>query len=298
MVASGELAAARYHYAGSVYRLPASQADEPIEFSQAGFEWFGGGGADEDAQAANVALGAAQTGGVDQAVLTIGDVALYRAVVDALAFSPLWKERLKRAFARRRGPKDLLKSGAAAGARSSALAQSLSGLSEADAGRVVEEVFAQSGVQVIGGRSAAEIAARLQEVSSERAPDSTAANLLVEWLGLRADAAASPAAISAFASKAGIDITTAVEAFAARIDRLGSLKPAFWKTAVFSAEAGRRFEYYDGFVFELTSADAPDRPIAAGGRYDGLIARLSGQTKSAAAIGSALRIDRLKGGKA
>lgn len=297
MVASGELAAARYHYAGSVYRLPLSSPDEPIEFSQAGFEWFGGGGAGEDAEAASVALSAAQAGGVDEAQLTIGDVALYRAVVDALPFSPLWKERLKRAFARRRGPKELLQSGAETGGRSSALAQSLAGLSEADAGRVVEEMFTQSGVQVIGGRTATEIAARLQEVAAERAPNPDAANSLVDWLNIRGQAADSPVAIAAFARQAGVDIAAAVDAFAARVGGLKSLKPAFWDAAVFSAESGRRFEYYDGFVFDLASIAAPDRPIMAGGRYDGLIARLSGQAKAAAAIGSALRIDRLKPGK-
>ncbi|MFM1961139.1 MAG: hypothetical protein RL588_2656, partial [Pseudomonadota bacterium] len=44
--------------------------------------------------------------------------------------------------------------------------------------------------------------------------------------------------------------------------------------------------YYDGLVFEvLSTALGPDRPVAAGGRYDGLPARLSG---SGAANGSAL----------
>ena len=30
--------------------------------------------------------------------------------------------------------------------------------------------------------------------------------------------------------------------------------------AVFSAEAGRRFEYYDGFVFQLSREGEADRP--------------------------------------
>ncbi|RYD91469.1 MAG: ATP phosphoribosyltransferase regulatory subunit, partial [Sphingomonadales bacterium] len=53
------------------------------------------------------------------------------------------------------------------------------------------------------------------------------------------------------------------------------------------------FEYYDGFVFELSRENAADRPIVSGGRYDGLISRLSGGKRQASAIGAALRADRL-----
>ena len=56
--------------------------------------------------------------------------------------------------------------------------------------------------------------------------------------------------------------------------------------AVFEAAPRGDFAYYDGLVFEVLSAGlGPDRPVAAGGRYDGLPARLSG---SATAAGSAL----------
>ena len=46
---------------------------------------------------------------------------------------------------------------------------------------------------------------------------------------------------------------------------------------------GRAFGYYDGFVFEVRSAalDA-ERPVSAGGRYDGLMTRLGGKARTGA----------------
>ena len=89
-------------------------------------------------------------------------------------------------------------------------------------------------------------------------------------------AGSSAAALEEFAGEARARHRAALEAFSERLDRIAELKPPFWADAVFSAEAGRRFEYYDGFVFELAREAALDRPIVSGGRYDGLITRLSG----------------------
>jgi ATP phosphoribosyltransferase regulatory subunit len=51
---------------------------------------------------------------------------------------------------------------------------------------------------------------------------------------------------------------------------------------VFDAGFGRVFSYYDGFLFEVISPPVGwDAPLAAGGRYDGLLGRLSGVAASA-----------------
>ena len=45
----------------------------------------------------------------------------------------------------------------------------------------------------------------------------------------------------------------------------------------FDAAFGRALEYYDGFVFEFALPAAPHLPpLAGGGRYDALLARLGG----------------------
>ncbi|MBI1361438.1 MAG: ATP phosphoribosyltransferase regulatory subunit [Alphaproteobacteria bacterium] len=292
-VAVGSIPAQRYHYSGSAYRLAAPGSNDAIEFAQMGFEWFGGGGVDEDAEALALALEAAKAGGAREVSLRVGDVALFRAVVDALGFSPRWTERLKRSFARRAGPKELLEQAADGLDAPSPLAAGLAALPAEDARRAVEEIFAIAGVQPVGGRGAAEIAERLCDRAAERAPDAGAAAKLIAYLDIEAPAGNALAALRAFTKDAGVDVA-ALDAFAERMDRIAALNPPFWKSATFSAEAGRRFEYYDGFVFDLGHANAPDRPIGGGGRYDGLVGRLSGNARSSGAIGAALRVDRLE----
>ena len=52
------------------------------------------------------------------------------------------------------------------------------------------------------------------------------------------------------------------------------------KRLTLAAAFGRAFGYYDGALFEVRSAALGDeRPVAAGGRYDGLPARLGAATK-------------------
>jgi ATP phosphoribosyltransferase regulatory subunit len=99
------------------------------------------------------------------------------------------------------------------------------------------------------------------------------------------------AALDDFAHDEGIRIQPVLDAYKRRIDLIAALNPPFWSNATFSATQGQSFEYYDGFVFELSAEQ--DRPIVSGGRYDGLISRLSGGYRKASAIGAALRVDRL-----
>jgi ATP phosphoribosyltransferase regulatory subunit len=61
----------------------------------------------------------------------------------------------------------------------------------------------------------------------------------------------------------------------------------------FSTAFGRGLDYYTGFVFELHDpARRSDRPLVAGGRYDGLLSRL-GAPEPIPAVGFAVWIERL-----
>ncbi|HEY5167051.1 MAG TPA: ATP phosphoribosyltransferase regulatory subunit, partial [Pseudolabrys sp.] len=64
------------------------------------------------------------------------------------------------------------------------------------------------------------------------------------------------------------------------------------KRVRFSTSFGRGFDYYTGFVFELTDPARTGDPLVAGGRYDGLLARL-GSTEATPAVGFAVWIERL-----
>jgi ATP phosphoribosyltransferase regulatory subunit len=64
------------------------------------------------------------------------------------------------------------------------------------------------------------------------------------------------------------------------------------KRVRFSTGFGRGFDYYTGFVFELTDPSRTGDPLVAGGRYDGLLTRL-GAAEPIAAVGLAVWIERL-----
>jgi ATP phosphoribosyltransferase regulatory subunit len=70
--------------------------------------------------------------------------------------------------------------------------------------------------------------------------------------------------------------------------------PEFLEGAMFSPAFGRRFTYYDGFVFEIGElGERRSSPFGAGGRYDALLTDLSHGSVSATAIGGVVRPDRL-----
>lgn len=297
MVATRETPVARYHGAGPVYRLPPRGSDDPVEHLQIGFEWFGNAGSPaEDAEAVAVALEAAQAGGVTSAKVRFGDVAIYHALLAALPLSPQWRDRLRRAFSRRKGPRELLEASLGQPDMADA-ARRIGNLSVEEATRAVEAELAALGVEPVG-RSAEEIALRLREKATDPAPESGVSSVIASYLDLVMPGADSTDGILQFARESGVELDAALEAYNERMALIAKLRPPFWSDAVFSAEAGRRFEYYDGFVFDLARLGASDRPILSGGRYDGLIARLSAGSVEAAGIGAAIRADRLgKGGR-
>jgi ATP phosphoribosyltransferase regulatory subunit len=66
---------------------------------------------------------------------------------------------------------------------------------------------------------------------------------------------------------------------------------------VLAAAFGRAFGYYDGFLFEVRSAALDEeRPVAAGGRYDGLPGKLGVSTTNTGAVGFMVRPARAYAG--
>jgi ATP phosphoribosyltransferase regulatory subunit len=71
--------------------------------------------------------------------------------------------------------------------------------------------------------------------------------------------------------------------------RLSALAEVPAKRMRFVPALGHAFDYYDGITFEVRSdALGEARPVASGGRYDGLLARLGGAA-DARAVGCVVR---------
>jgi ATP phosphoribosyltransferase regulatory subunit len=85
-----------------------------------------------------------------------------------------------------------------------------------------------------------------------------------------------------------------IERLARRVDAIVAAVPRIGEAGRFRSGFGRRFTYYDGFVFEMFAGALSERqPIASGGRYDGLIAGLSSARARASGIGGVVRPDRV-----
>ena len=296
----------RYLYEGHAFTAP----QEPgglAEFLQIGAEVFGPAedAAAEDAAVAALAWSASLAGGRGDLSLMLGDVGLFAGFVRALGSPEAITLRLVRAFADGRGLQAELaraqgQSGAGS-AGSSRLAGLLSGLPEAEAAAVLEELWRLAGIQPVGGRSPAEIVHRLSERSEgARSPGIGAAEaqLIGRYLAISDTPHAALKQVEELAYEAKVEIDTQLQPW---IRRLKALVAAGIPEQALTLATGfaRPFGYYDGLLFEVRSAAlGPDRPVAAGGRYDSLPARLGRGSGHAGAVGCMVRPARAWAGAA
>jgi ATP phosphoribosyltransferase regulatory subunit len=294
-MASGAQSAV-YRYEGKAFRVAPPGSGRSEEFLQIGLEVLGDDRpSTRDAELLTLAWRAAQAGGRGDLWIELGDVSLFSAFVDALGLAPSLAARLKRAFQRPRSLRAELER-----ARSPEppvregdhMAMLLAKLPEADAAEALEQLWAVAGVEPIGGRTADEIVQRLAARARDRAAprlSDAQCGLIEQFLSIHETPAAALEAIQALAEKAGADLSRQIADWRARLEALEAdgapptamrLSPAF----------GRAFGYYDGFLFEVRSAAlSAEEPVAAGGRYDSLLRRLSVQTggRAVAPIGGA-----------
>lgn len=283
-------AAGRYAYDGRAFR--AAQGDRPEEFLQLGVELFAppdGGVAPADAEIATLAWRAAAAGGREDLTLWLGDVGLFAAFIDSLKLPQALAARLRRVAGRPRLlAAELARAGEAPGqAPGGELAALLAGLPQARAAAMLEEVWALAGIEPVGGRGPADVAARLvrrAEAAAAPALSAAQADAVRAFMAISDTPGEGLAQVRALAGKA-----KALEAaLAAWDDRLGALDAPAGRLR-FAPALGHAFDYYDGLTFEVRSqALGEDRPVASGGRYDGLLSRLGGPAQTRA-VGCVVR---------
>jgi len=288
-------AAGRYYYEGPAFRA-AEGRDRAEEFLQVGLELFGSEGldpAESDAEAAILAWRAAAAGGRGDLSLWLGDVALFAAFIATLDLPPTLASRLQRMAGRPRLLNaELSRAGEAAepSAVRGRLAALLSGLGEADAADLLREVWALAGVEPVGGRGPAEIAQRLvRRAQAAEAPALTEgqAGAIREFMAISDTPEAGLDRVRDLAGRQAKGLAAALAGWGRRLARLRAEAPdaALW----FAPALGHAFDYYDGLTFEVRSAAlGTERPVAVGGRYDGLLLRLGGR-EGAQAVGCMVR---------
>jgi ATP phosphoribosyltransferase regulatory subunit len=174
----------------------------------------------------------------------------------------------------------------------------VSTLPEAQAAEVVSELWATGGLRTVGGRTAADVARRLAQRDGERESLSEGQRRWLErWTKIDGQPREALEAISDLAREAGAEMGAALQQASDRFARLQEAGVPADRQRL-CAGFGRPFGYYDGFLFEVRSAALPtDEPVAAGGRYDGLLGRLQ-PGADAPAVGCMVRPYRAWSGAA
>ena len=232
-------------------------------------------------------VAALREAGLDGLKLRLGDLGLFTALIDALPMPERWRRRLEHQFWRPeafRAELQRLTSGAARTDLPAALLDRLDPADAAGAEALVLEHLDQAGHELIGTRTAAEIAQRLLAEAADRReqplPAATAA-LIESYVAVKAPARAAVDKLAQLARENRIDLSAGLDAFRRRLDLIAAAGVPI-ADAEFSAEFGRNLEYYTGFVFEIIApALGPKSPVAGGGRYDSLLAEVGAPQRGA-----------------
>jgi ATP phosphoribosyltransferase regulatory subunit len=282
---------ARYAYMGPVFRRQDRPSDRPSEYLQVGYEVF-----DRSApEAADAEVFALFAGLLADLRLTavMGDFAILTAAVEGLDTTPRRKAALLRHIWRP--------------ARFHALLDRFAGRVPPPPSRAAliarlattspDDLIAAAG-PAIGLRDPADIAARALALAEDaaapplRATEADALDALIATRGPLPQAAAALGAMEGTLPQ----IAPAVARLRRRIDALAARGVDPGAIGFSATHMQATLEYYDGMVFSLHAGpDLP--PVASGGRYDALTARL-GDGRSIPAVGGVIRpglVARLKG---
>jgi ATP phosphoribosyltransferase regulatory subunit len=302
---AGSNAPAKYCYNGPAFRFQPSLADaaHPREFRQAGIEAFGcTDPVAGEAATLDVIVAAIAAAGLDRKAqqMRLGDLALIKALLDAVAMPERWRRRLRAQFSRPQAFKAELKRLTVDPARMADtipqhLRSALVGATPHAAEIVVAEHLEAHGLESFGARTIPEIAeTALATVEDARARPLSAdiANIITAYIAIDGPLRTAAARVGALTRGAGIDLGAPLDGFTERARRLAA-SGIDVEAATFSGAFGRSLEYYTGFVFEIGGPTLGDgSPIAGGGRYDGLM-RMAGSPVDVAAVGAAIHTERL-----
>jgi ATP phosphoribosyltransferase regulatory subunit len=289
-VQQGRSFPARIAYNGLVFRHQPGEPHRPTQFFQAGVELLGlEDRAAGETEILSLTIEALRVAGLKQFSLRIGDLALFGALVDALALPDGWRARLKRHFWR-------------AGYVESLLYWLGHGDGKARLPGTRAEIEALLDARAdapMAGRSREEIISRAMDRAAEAAAlhlDPAVADAIAKLLDISGPAEDALTSIRALLKTAGINLDPQLAAMDGRLATLKSLGVDPGQVQ-FTAHFGRNMEYYTGFVFELWARDKEGPvQIAGGGRYDTMMEML-GAKKPVSAIGCAIRTERVLAAK-
>ena len=283
----------RYGYVGTVFRQRRAGGNE---FLQAGIEDIGE--ADRhaaDARSLSDALAfLGELGVTGGTVVTLGDQAVFNAVLADLDLSPSAVVRLSHAFGDRDRLDAVLTALAAPGAAPEVPADIQEPAEAGDRSALINALTMRlriAGLDASGGRSAEEIADRVlaRFRAAGEAADGRALDVLRAFLSIRAPLDRAADELGAFAAGRGLVLDETLAAFSGRQQAMAD---AGVDTAAVNYDAafGRPLDYYTALVYEVTAPDGA--VLAGGGRYDRLLTMLGG-AEAVPGVGFSVWLDRV-----
>nr|WP_254702361.1 MULTISPECIES: ATP phosphoribosyltransferase regulatory subunit [unclassified Roseivivax] len=271
---------ARYTYAGEVFRRQEDHPERASEYQQVGYEVFDR--ADPEAADAEVFVAIAEALGDIPVRAVTGDIGILTAAVAGLRTSEARRAALMRHIWRPRRFRALLNRYAGR-----------TPVSDARAALLAAADPMEGAGPLIGLRGEAEIAARIETLRADaKEPPLSKSELgmIDELLSVSETCPFALEHLKHIAMDAP-ELRAAVARFERRCEAL-SARGVDVDALGFEASYGRTsMEYYDGFVFGFASETRVDLPpLATGGRYDALTARL-GAGRSIPAVGGVIRPD-------
>lgn len=293
----GGRARADYCYLGPVFR---HRGEGPGEFLQVGAESIGRPDlAAADADALGLALDGFGLLYSTACEIRIGDLGLLSAIADELGLAPRPRRRLRRALAGGGRTVALAPPARANGRDYEGLIAAIEGQDPKAARAFVEDVISIAGIAPVGGRTAAEIAARFLAKAGTGSTDLSdrARRVLERYLAIAGHPDEALAQMRALAREESLGIGQALDRFE---DRTGFMaaRGVDLSRVRFAADFARTLDYYTGFIFELRRSQEPAGwYVAAGGRYDRLFEHLH-EGGPVPAVGCSFWLDRAPGGRA
>ena len=296
-LAGGTVKVAKLAYSGPVFR--SDDAHQCKQSIQSGIEIF----AAEDSFKADIetieyALRTIDELNINNVQLQMGDYELFFSLLDNLDISDIWRKKLKRLFLSHDNLADLLEAlakpqVAPVNNERAAFLNAIEGLEVNAAQMLVENVLSFSGIDLIGGRSAGEIAERfLEQAALSATPElpPEVLQILKVFFAINGKADQCLTDLTALNQKYKLKLDDQIKALSARFAAIDALNiKGFAKQDImFNALLGRGFEYYTGMLFEIIDLKTrSDKPLIGGGRYDTLAKQL-GAAQHINAVGASM----------
>ena len=266
-------------YSGQAYRKNDDKKKSIIR-DQIGFEILGSKDEkNDDKEIINTSLKSLKNIKFSSGTLTIGNVEIFKLLIDKLEIPSRWKLRLIRHFWREDYFNDLLK-------RLETNADIDPTVVDLDK-KLYLNLLKKDPNSLVVGRSYGEILKRFDEkIKNPRkaSEGKKVSKIIKEFLKIKCPINKAADQLNKFFKRNRINLAVDQKYFPLSSNKISKLN------VVFSASFGRQLEYYTGMVFRIdVKVNSKQVQLISGGRYDSLISDL-GLSKKVNAVGAAINL--------